>query len=79
MAAHSEGFVHRDIKPSNILLADDRAILADFGLARAVNVISAEQLTESGVVIGTPAYMSPEQSTMCGGIRTLAKRLHNPR
>ena len=63
MAAHSEGFVHRDIKPSNILLADDRAILADFGLARAVDVISAEQLTESGVVIGTPAYMSPEQST----------------
>jgi Serine/threonine protein kinase len=62
-AAHSEGFVHRDIKPSNILLAGDRVILADFGLARAVDVISAEQLTESGIVIGTPAYMSPEQST----------------
>ncbi|MGH7498060.1 MAG: serine/threonine-protein kinase, partial [Gemmatimonadales bacterium] len=60
--AHDQGIVHRDIKPSNILLADRRAILADFGLARAVDVATAEKLTESGIVLGTPAYMSPEQS-----------------
>ncbi len=61
--AHAEGFVHRDIKPGNILLADGRAILADFGIARAVDVVTDEKLTESGVVLGTPAYMSPEQGT----------------
>jgi serine/threonine-protein kinase len=60
--AHSGGFVHRDIKPANILLSNGRAILADFGLARAMDVVTGEKLTESGVVMGTPVYMSPEQS-----------------
>jgi serine/threonine-protein kinase len=60
--AHADGFVHRDVKPSNILLAKECPILADFGIARAVDVVTSEKLTESGVVLGTPAYMSPEQA-----------------
>lgn len=59
--AHSRGIIHRDIKPANILLADDRVIVADFGIARAMAVDSAEQITVSGVSLGTPAYMAPEQ------------------
>ncbi|HEY3011171.1 MAG TPA: serine/threonine-protein kinase, partial [Gemmatimonadales bacterium] len=66
--AHSQGFVHRDIKPSNILLDENnRAILTDFGIARTVDVVTAEKLTESGIALGTPAYMSPEQSA-CGAV-----------
>ncbi len=61
--AHRHGFVHRDIKPSNILLTGDRAILADFGIARAIDLLTNEKLTESGVTLGTAAYMSPEQSS----------------
>ena len=66
-AAHHMGFVHRDVKPSNILLRDGQALLTDFGIARAVDVVTAEKLTESGVALGTPSYMSPEQSA-CGHI-----------
>jgi tetratricopeptide (TPR) repeat protein len=66
-AAHAQGFVHRDIKPSNILLSNGRAVLTDFGIARTVDVVTAEKLTESGIALGTPAYMSPEQSG-CGHI-----------
>jgi hypothetical protein len=62
-AAHAHGVVHRDIKPSNILLSEGRAILADFGLARAIELVATDQLTESGVALGTPAYMSPEQAS----------------
>lgn len=60
--AHERGVVHRDIKPENILLTDDQAIVADFGIARAVEAAGGERLTGTGLAIGTPAYMSPEQA-----------------
>lgn len=60
--AHGQGVIHRDIKPENILLADDHAIVADFGIARAVEASGGEKLTGTGIAIGTPAYMSPEQA-----------------
>jgi len=60
--AHREGVIHRDIKPENILLAEGQAVLADFGIARALDVAGGDRLTETGLAIGTPVYMSPEQS-----------------
>ncbi len=62
-AAHKQGFVHRDIKPENIMLSDGHALVADFGIARAVDQAGTEKLTETGLAVGTPAYMSPEQWT----------------
>jgi TolB-like protein len=61
--AHAQGVIHRDIKPENILLSNNQAVVADFGIARAVSLAGGEQLTETGVALGTPQYMSPEQAT----------------
>jgi hypothetical protein len=60
--AHAAGIVHRDIKPENILLQGEHVWVADFGIAYAVNLASGERLTLSGIHLGTPAYMSPEQA-----------------
>ena len=60
--AHSKGVIHRDIKPENILLSKGQALVADFGIARAVSVAGGERLTRTGMAVGTPTYMSPEQA-----------------
>jgi len=69
--AHTQGLVHRDVKPENVLLSSGHAIVADFGIAQAVSEAGGERLTATGVVIGTPAYMSPEQA---GGAGTIDAR-----
>jgi len=69
--AHSHGVVHRDVKPENILLADGHALVADFGIARMMHEARGGRLTDAGVAIGTPAYMSPEQA---GGDGTIDGR-----
>ena len=60
--AHQHGVIHRDIKPENILLSGGHALLADFGIARALTPETDDRLTESGISLGTPRYMSPEQA-----------------
>ena len=59
--AHESNVLHRDIKPENVLVHDDHALVADFGIARAIQLAGEASLTDTGVAIGTPAYMSPEQ------------------
>ena len=61
--AHRSGVIHRDIKPENILLEEGHAIVADFGVARALKRAAGESRTTAGMAVGTPAYMSPEQAT----------------
>ncbi len=60
--AHRNGIVHRDIKPENILLSEGHAVIADFGIAKAVSTAGGRPLTRSGFPLGTPGYMSPEQA-----------------
>ena len=60
--AHGHGVIHRDIKPENVLLSGQHVLLADFGVARALQTSSDDRLTETGLALGTPAYMSPEQA-----------------
>jgi serine/threonine-protein kinase len=60
--AHRHGVIHRDIKPENILLHDGQALVADFGIALAVHTVGKTRMTESGMSLGTPHYMSPEQA-----------------
>jgi serine/threonine-protein kinase len=66
--AHSRDVVHRDIKPENIMLSGGHAIVADFGIARALSAAGGDKLTETGLAIGTPAYMSPEQASGMGQV-----------
>jgi serine/threonine-protein kinase len=65
---HGRGMIHRDLKPENILLNGTQALLVDFGIARALNQATGDRLTGTLMVVGTPAYMSPEQAAGSGDI-----------
>src|SRR6184192_2430898 len=66
--AHGQGIIHRDIKPENILLSGNHAIVADFGIARAISAAGSLTLTQAGQPIGSPGYMSPEQAMALGDL-----------
>jgi len=61
--AHRQNIVHRDIKPENVMLQDGEAVVMDFGIGKAVSVAADDTLTQTGMVVGTPAYVSPEQAS----------------
>jgi serine/threonine-protein kinase len=61
--AHAQNIIHRDIKPENVMLANGHALVADFGIARARTEAGQQRLTQTGMAVGTPLYMSPEQAT----------------
>ena len=75
--AHTQGVVHRDIKPENILVSGGHAVVADFGIARAVSAAEEASLTQTGMAIGTPAYMSPEQFAGGKDCRSAERRLQS--
>jgi serine/threonine protein kinase/Flp pilus assembly protein TadD len=60
--AHRQNIVHRDIKPENVMLQDGEALVMDFGIAKALSAASTETITQTGMMVGTPAYVSPEQA-----------------
>jgi serine/threonine protein kinase len=62
--AHRHGVIHRDIKPANVLIHDGQSVVSDFGIALALGAAGEGQLTETGITLGTPRYMSPEQATL---------------
>jgi eukaryotic-like serine/threonine-protein kinase len=66
--AHGLGIIHRDVKPANVVVSAEGAILLDFGIARAVAASGTDQLTRSGIAVGTSTYMSPEQITAATSI-----------